>query len=209
MTWPGIEPRSPRSLANTLPTKLLHVANLMVTVVEKGHGDQSLNPKQDCLPFSANTLRKEIQLFSLQLSLNSKVDWRLNLGMATSLWEGKLNSNLLNCLSLSSVILCSGRRIERSDTMYKLVTIVNGNPKATFSIAMTPRCRAGLYSFLWIAPLPPWYEPYNAECYARRYRIPFFMCLLNDSTWDWTIGKHSTQEANRLVVSINYSFCNF
>ena len=46
----------------------------------------------------------------------------------------------------------------------KLTTVVGGNPKAPFSIATTPRCREGHYSFPWIAPLYPWYVPYTAEC---------------------------------------------
>ena len=37
----------------------------------------------------------------------------------------------------------------------KLVTLVEGDLKAPFSIATTPRCRGGRYSFLWIAPLNP------------------------------------------------------
>ena len=35
----------------------------------------------------------------------------------------------------------------------KLVTLVEGDPKAPFSIATTPRCRGGHCSILWIAPL--------------------------------------------------------
>ena len=35
----------------------------------------------------------------------------------------------------------------------KLATLVEGGPKATFSIATTPRCRVGCYSIPWIAPL--------------------------------------------------------
>ena len=35
----------------------------------------------------------------------------------------------------------------------KLATIVEGDPKAPFSIATTLRCRGGRYSFPWIAPL--------------------------------------------------------
>ena len=46
----------------------------------------------------------------------------------------------------------------------KMVTIVEGDLKAPFSIATTPRCRGGHYSFPWIAPLYSWYVPYNAEC---------------------------------------------
>ena len=33
------------------------------------------------------------------------------------------------------------------------VTVVEGNPKAPFSLATTLRCRGGHYSFPWIAPL--------------------------------------------------------
>ena len=40
--------------------------------------------------------------------------------------------------------------------IYKLlVTVVKGDQKAPFSIATTPRCRGGRYSFPWIAPLYP------------------------------------------------------
>ena len=46
----------------------------------------------------------------------------------------------------------------------KLATIVEGDPKAPFSVATTLRFREGLYSFPWIASLYPWYVPYNAEC---------------------------------------------
>ena len=37
----------------------------------------------------------------------------------------------------------------------KLATIVEGDQKAPFSIATTPRCRGGRYSSPWIAPLYP------------------------------------------------------
>ena len=46
----------------------------------------------------------------------------------------------------------------------KLVTIVERNPKAPFSIATIQRYRKGCYSFPRIAPLYPWYVLYNAEC---------------------------------------------
>ena len=41
----------------------------------------------------------------------------------------------------------------------KLATVVEGDPKAPLSIATTPRCRGGCYSFPWIAPLYPWSVP--------------------------------------------------
>ena len=60
----------------------------------------------------------------------------------------------------------------------KLATVVKGNTKAPFSIATTLRCRRGCYFFPWIAPLYSWYVPYNAECQARRYQVPFFESLV-------------------------------
>ena len=44
-------------------------------------------------------------------------------------------------------------------TKYKLAIIFEGELKAPFSIATTPRSREGCYSFHWIAPLYPCYVP--------------------------------------------------
>ena len=52
--------------------------------------------------------------------------------------------------------------------------VVKGDQKAPFSIATTPNCWEGHYSFPWIALLYPWSVPYNAECLARRYQVSFF-----------------------------------
>ena len=60
----------------------------------------------------------------------------------------------------------------------KLVTVVESDQKAPFSIATTPRCRGGRYSFSWIAPLYIWYIPNIAECLARRYQVPFLKSLV-------------------------------
>ena len=49
--------------------------------------------------------------------------------------------------------------------MYKsLATLVEGDPKSPFSIAITLSRRGGHNSFPLIAPLYPWNVPYNAEC---------------------------------------------
>ena len=45
----------------------------------------------------------------------------------------------------------------------KLAIVVEGDSKAPFLIATKLRCREGRYSFPLIAPLYPWYVPYNAE----------------------------------------------
>ena len=49
--------------------------------------------------------------------------------------------------------------------IYKWVTVVEGDLKAPFSIAITPSCKGGHYSIPWIAPL----YPYKAE-----HQVPFF-----------------------------------
>ena len=36
-----------------------------------------------------------------------------------------------------------------------LATVIEGDPKAPFSVATTPRCRGGLFSISGIAPLYP------------------------------------------------------
>ena len=46
----------------------------------------------------------------------------------------------------------------------KLVTVVESDQKAPFSMATTPRCRGGRYSFPWIASLYPRFPPYDTEC---------------------------------------------
>ena len=55
--------------------------------------------------------------------------------------------------------------LDETDCIYivkeKLATAVEDNPKAPFSIATTPRCREGHYSFPCIAPLYPWSTPYK------------------------------------------------
>ena len=37
--------------------------------------------------------------------------------------------------------------------IYLLVIVIEGDPKVPFSIATTPRCRGGRYTFPWITPL--------------------------------------------------------
>ena len=45
----------------------------------------------------------------------------------------------------------------------KLATVVEGDLKGPFSLATTPRCRGGRYSFSWITSLYPWFVHYDAE----------------------------------------------
>ena len=79
----------------------------------------------------------------------------------------------------------------------KLATIVEGNPKAPFSIATTPRCRGGRYSF----PGLPYFtlDPYFIMLSVKQGGIKYhFLSHRYDSTWDWTqvsraIGEHSNR----------------
>ena len=59
----------------------------------------------------------------------------------------------------------------------KLSLLVEGDPKALFSIATTPKRREGTFSFPWIAPLYPWSILYHGECKARWNHVLFFESL--------------------------------
>ena len=66
---------------------------------------------------------------------------------------------------------------------YKLVTVVDGESKAPFSIATTPRCREGRYSFPQIIPLFPLYVTYMLS--VKQGGIKYhFLSLWYDSIRD-------------------------
>ena len=48
--------------------------------------------------------------------------------------------------------------------IWKVMILVEGDLKAPFSIATTPKCRGGCYSIPWITSLYSWSLPYNVEC---------------------------------------------
>ena len=70
------------------------------------------------------------------------------------------------------------------------LTMVESNLKAPFSIATTPRCREGHYSFLWIAPIT--HDPYVIIPSVKQKSIKYyFLSLWYDSTWDLTKSPRS------------------
>ena len=56
--------------------------------------------------------------------------------------------------------------------------------KAPFSIATTPMCRGGPYSFPWIAPLT--LDPYFLMPSVKQRDKKYHFCFLYDSTRNWT-----------------------
>ena len=74
------------------------------------------------------------------------------------------------------------------------MTIVEGNPKAPFSIATTRRCRGGRYSFPGLLYFT--LDPYLIMLSVKQGDIKYhFLSLWYDATWDWThvsraIGEH-------------------
>ena len=90
----------------------------------------------------------------------------------------------------------------------KLATIVEGNPKAPFSIATTPRCRGGRYSFPGLLYFT--LDPYIIMLSVKQGGIKYhFLSLWHDSTWDWTqvsraIGEHSNRLANLYINAYKY-----
>ena len=65
----------------------------------------------------------------------------------------------------------------------KLATIVEGNLKAPFSIATTPMCRGGRYSFPGLLYFT--LDPYLIMLSVKQGGIKYhFLSLWYDSTWD-------------------------
>ena len=83
----------------------------------------------------------------------------------------------------------------------KLATVVEGDPKAPFSIATTPRCRGGgntPFSGLLHFTLDPYLIMLSVKQGSIKYH---FLSFWYDSTWDWTqvswvIGEFSNHYSN-------------
>ena len=67
-----------------------------------------------------------------------------------------------------------------------LLTVVEGDPNAPFSIATTPRCRGGRYSIPWIAPVYPWSVPYNHHHHHHHHHIALVARI------SLTLSRHSS-----------------
>ena len=104
----------------------------------------------------------------------------------------KLVLQLTDVLLLYSILRVY--KYTREHKKVKLATIVEGNPKAPFSIATTPRCRGGRYSFPGLLYFT--LDPYLIMLSVKQGGIKYhFLSLWYDSTWDWTqvsraIGEH-------------------
>ena len=79
-------------------------------------------------------------------------------------WCIVLHTKSIFSLKLFSSIRTVKHFVTSLTKQVRLLTVVEGDPKAPFSIATTPRRWGGPYSFPRIAPLYPWFLPYNAEC---------------------------------------------
>ena len=74
----------------------------------------------------------------------------------------------------------------------KLSSLLEGDPKAPFSIATTPRCKGGCYFFT--------LDPYIIMLSVKQGGIKYnFLSLWYDSASDWTLvsqtnGQHSSHK---------------
>ena len=86
----------------------------------------------------------------------------------------KFNQPNRICLSFSILIALFISLTKR----YKLAALVEGDPKASFSIATTPRCKGGRYFILSISPLT--LDPYLIMLCAKQgcIRYHFFQSYL-------------------------------
>ena len=104
---------------------------------------------------------------------------------------------LKDCLKHDFVIRLESRQPQRSGvSKIKLVTVVEGDPKASFSIATTPRCRGERYSFLWIATL--YFDPYlimlSVKQGSTKYHFYGNINCWYDSTLEWTLVSRAISE---------------
>ena len=97
------------------------------------------------------------------------------------------------------------------------MTLVEGDPKAPFSIATTSMCRVGRYSFprLLHFPLDSYFIMLSVKQGGIKYH---FLSLWYDSTKDWTpvsytMAEQSTHKANgpltvicKLIIRIGSNF---
>ena len=93
--------------------------------------------------------RSEIILLSYQ----EKVDFCNTFKVTTDL-----------CIAIICRVYWKNKEFHNISKVSKVGNLRQGRPEGSFSIATTPRCRGGHYSFPWIVPLYLWSIPYNAEC---------------------------------------------
>ena len=119
-----------------------------------------------------------------------------------------------DCLSLSlpyrcvcvCVLFCMWLYIRK----VKLATVVEGDPKATFSIATAPRCTKDATPFLGLLHFT--LDMYLIMLSVKQGYIKYhFLSLWYDSTWDWTpvslaIGKLFGQWAGYWLYIDTYTF---
>ena len=70
--------------------------------------------------------------------------------------------------------------------MYKLATLIEGDPKVPFSIATTLQCKGEESTTLFHLMLDPYLIMPSAKQGSIKYNV--FFNLLYDSTWDWSPG---------------------
>ena len=86
-----------------------------------------------------------------------------------------------------------------------MAMLVEGDLKAPFSIATTPRCRKGTTPFPGLLHFT--LDPYLIRLSVKQGGIKYhFLSLWYDSTWDWTqvswaIGGHSKHNANENKIN--------
>ena len=101
-------------------------------------------------------------------------------------------------------ILSSCQIHQNLPCIYKLATIAEGDPKAPFSIATTPRYRGERYSFPWIVPL-------TLDLHFRMLSVKeggmkyHFLSLWYGSTRDWTLVSLAiAKQSAKIYVIVKY-----
>ena len=87
----------------------------------------------------------------------------------------------------------------------KLATVVEGNPKAPFSIFTIPRSSRGCYSFNGLLHFT--LDPYLIMLSVKQGSIKYhFKSLWYDTTWDWTLVSRTIVEHSTPLILMRKSW---
>ena len=90
----------------------------------------------------------------------------------------------------------------------KFAILVEGDPKAPFSIATTTRCRGGCYSVLWIAPIYP--GPHLKMLRAKKSTNKYYFwvfCITRSGIEPRSSGPLPNTLLHRPMAWIQYNWC--
>ena len=151
--------------------KVLHLDEKSIKVEDKSRKIKKVNEKSNLRVNFDDTLKADNPILLIASRGNEMTSWMVRNFISKEENVLKIYKTLLRPYIEYSTQACAPllrnriwNIIMRLEGIQSKVTLVEGDLKAPFSLATTPRWKGGRYSIPWIAPLYSWSLPYNAEC---------------------------------------------